>query len=178
MDDLGVNAAGVCSESFGGEGFGGEGSVVGGRGEREVNLGGAAAEECGGVKVEASVFASFCGDGLTADAVEKRWRGSDRTGWWAGYDALVVAAEFVERVLPAIAFVFDQALKHGEGGSFGRSRRLAANIAEEGCDAGEVGDFGEEAADFCVGILAGLESAEEFEDEFLIVEDGGVGLLG
>ena len=39
-------------------------------------------------------------------------------------------------------------------------------------------DFGEEAADLGVGVFAGLEAAEEFEDEFLVVEDGGVGLLG
>jgi hypothetical protein len=41
-----------------------------------------------------------------------------------------------------------------------------------------VGDLGEEAADLGVGIFAGLEAAEEFEDELLIVEDRSVGLLG
>ena len=33
-----------------------------------------------------------------------------------GGDALVVAGEFVQGQLPAITFVFDQALEHGEGG--------------------------------------------------------------
>ena len=43
--------------------------------------------------------------------------------------------------------------------------RFERDVAEKGGDAGEVGDFGEEAADFGVGIFAGLEAAEEFEDE-------------
>ena len=103
-------------------------------------------------------------------------------GQWGGGDGLVVAGEFVEGELPAVALVFDEALEHGEGGLFGGWGAIpfpaAADFAEEWGDAGEVGDFGEEAADFGVGVFAGLEAAEEFEDEFLVVEDGGVGLLG
>ena len=110
---------------------------------------------------------------------------------WGGRGALVVAGEFVEGELPAVAFIFDEALKHGEGGGFGAGRTLAADaalaggsgagtrdVAEEWGDAGELGDFGEEAPDFSVGIFAGLKAAEEFEDEVLAVEDGGVGLFG
>ncbi len=41
-----------------------------------------------------------------------------------------------------------------------------------------MGDLGEEAADLGVGIFAGLETAEELQDEAIVVEDGGVGLLG
>ena len=37
--------------------------------------------------------------------------------------------------------------------------------------------FGEEAADLGVGIFAGLQAAEEFEDELRVVEDRGVGLF-
>ncbi len=58
--------------------------------------------------------------------------------------------------------------------SFGLER----DVAEEWGDAGEVCGFGEEAADLGVGIFAGLETAEEFEDELRVVEDRGVGLLG
>ena len=40
-----------------------------------------------------------------------------------------------------------------------------------------MGNFGEEAADFGVGIFAGLQAAEELEDELRVVEDRGVGLF-
>ena len=55
---------------------------------------------------------------------------------------------------------------------------LERDVAEEWGDAGEVGGFGEEAADLGVGIFAGLEAAEELEDELRVVEDRGVGLFG
>jgi len=40
-----------------------------------------------------------------------------------------------------------------------------------------VSDLGEEATDFGVRVFSRLDAAEELEDEFLVVEDGGVGLL-
>ena len=81
-----------------------------------MHLGGAAAEESGGVEVERRRARGPAG----------MWRSSwlgeeDGTGprSWAGAgggDAVVVAGEFVEGPLPAVAFVFDEALQHGEGG--------------------------------------------------------------
>ena len=91
-------------------------------------------------------------------------------------DVVVVVREFVEGPLPAVAFVLDEALQHGEGGglaAFGTKRY----VAKEWRDAWEVCGFGEEAADLGVGIFAGLQAAEEFEDELGVVEDRGVGLL-
>ncbi len=55
--DLGRDAVGVGAEVVGREGLGAEGGVVGGGGEGEVHLGGAAAEEGGGVEIEPGVFA-------------------------------------------------------------------------------------------------------------------------
>ena len=94
-----------------------------------------------------------------------------------GGGAFVVAGEFVEGPLPAVAFVFDEALEHGDGDGFGAFCG-EADVAEEGRDAGEVRDLGEEAADLGVGIFAGLEAAKELHDELGVVEDRGVGLLG
>ena len=91
-------------------------------------------------------------------------------------DGVVVARELVEGPLPAVAFVFDETLQHGDGGGFavfGTER----DVAEEGRDAGEVCGFGEEAADFGVGIFSGLEAAEELQDELGVVEDRCVGLF-
>ena len=184
--DLGVDAGGVGGEGFGGEGLGCEGGVVGRSGEGEMHLGGAAAEEGGGVEVEAGVFAgeggNFCGAGVGGEFVEEGGQGADVFRGGAGDAGFVEAGELVEGEGPAVAFVFDEALEHGEGGLFVVGGLVAvaaaADVAEERRDAGEVGDFGEEAADLGVGVFAGLEAAEELEDQFLIVEDGGVGLLG
>ena len=68
--------------------------------------------------------------------------------------------------MPAVAFVFYESLQDGEGGG-----AVADDFSEEWSDAGEVGDFGEEAANFGVRVFAGLDAAEEFEDEFGVVED-------
>jgi hypothetical protein len=59
--------------------------------------------------------------------------------------------------LPAVAFVFYERLQDGERGGF-----VADDFAEEWGDAGKVGDFGEEAADFGVRVFTGLNAAEEF----------------
>ena len=53
----------------------------------------------------------------------------------SGRHGFVEAGEFVEGPLPAVAFVFDEALQHGER----RSCLLPTDIAEERSDAGEVG---------------------------------------
>src|ERR1039458_9078211 len=193
--DLGADAGDVGGEDFGGEGLGSKGGVTTGGGEGEVELSGAAAEQGGGVEGKAGVLASVGGDGFGAGLVEEGWRVSGVHRHRGGDDVLVVAGEFVEGELPAIALVFNEALKHGEGGPLGNGGAIALpaavdaalaggpgegtrDLAEEGGDAGEAGDFGEEAADFRVGVFSGLEAAEEFEDELLAVEDGGVGLLG
>ncbi len=96
--------------------------------------------------------------------------------WGERGDGVVVMRELVEGPLPAVAFVFDQALQHGDSG------RLAVfgtegDVAQEWGDAREVCGFGEEAADLRVGIFAGLQTAEEFEDELRVVEDRRVGLF-
>ena len=117
-----------AARSFGGEGFGGEGGVVGRRGEGEVHLRGAAAEQGGGVKGKARVLAGFAG----MDA----WPGSSRKlggdpvsmGSGAGDDVFVVAGKFVEGELPAVALVFDEALEHGEGGLFGGGVRSPSRL--------------------------------------------------
>ena len=41
-----------------------------------------------------------------------------------------------------------------------------------------MGDLGEETADLSVRVFAGLDSAEELQNQLVAIEDGGVGLLG
>ena len=88
-------------------------------------------------------------------------------------DGLVEAGELFEGPGPAVAFVGGEGLEEGDGGVVGG----AVEVAEVGWDMGEVGDVGEEARNFDVGIDAGGEAAEEFEDGRFAVEDAGVGLL-
>ena len=77
----------------------------------------------------------------------------------------VEVREFVEGPLPAVAFVFDEGLQHGEGGGlvvFGSE----GDVAEEWRDAWEVRGFGEEAADLGVGIFAGCRRRKSLRISF------------
>ena len=151
--------------------LGGEGWVVCGRGEREVKFCRAAAEKACGVEVKRGVLADFVG---------RRLRGVDvgcwglRFGRGAVGDGLVEAGKFVERPLPAVAFVRRKGLEEAERGAVGGE----TEVAVVGGDVGEARGVGEEARDLYVRVFAGAEAAEEFEDGLLVVEDAGVGLLG
>jgi hypothetical protein len=147
-----------------------------------VHLGGAAAEQGGSVEGEAGVLAGvgwdLPGSVFGRQFVQEAWRGSDFFGRWTTEAVLIVAGELVEGDQPAVAFVFDEALEHGEGGGFGGSWEGGFDLAEEGCGVGKVCDLSEETADLGVWIFAGLEAAEELQNELAVVQDGGVGLLG
>src|SRR5258708_4866235 len=122
---------------------------------------GAAAEKSGGVEIEAGVLSGEFG-GLACG--EEGGGSSEVLRWGKGGDGVVVMRELVEGPLPAVAFVLDQALQHGEGGGlavFGTE----GDVAEEWRDARGVCGFGEEASDLGLGILAGSEPAEELKDE-------------
>src|ERR1035438_6222673 len=107
--DLGVDAAGVGGEGFGGEGLGGESGGYlraegfGRHGESEVQFGGAAAQQGGGFEVEAGVLAGGGGDGRGSGFGGEFGGRAEVLGRRRGDDALVVAGEFVEGVLPAVA---------------------------------------------------------------------------
>ena len=78
--ELGVDTVGVGGEVGGGEALGGEGWVVGWGGEGEVHLGGAAAEEGGGVEVEGRRVRGWGWDWrLEASRVRFRVAGSGRS---------------------------------------------------------------------------------------------------
>ena len=139
------------------------------RGQSKVQLGGAAAEDRCCIQIQAGVLARF-------------WRDRVRFGGgWSGGrlhrgGALVVTVELVQRPLPAVAFVLHEALEQHKGGGF---VALATHLdgSAEGRSVGEAGGFREEAADFHVGILSGLLTPKQLQDE-PIAEDGrGVALF-
>jgi hypothetical protein len=72
---------------------------------------------------------------------------------------LVVAAEDVEDVLPALPLVGDQRLEQGER-SVPVSGALVLELAQSLRDAGEPGPLAEEAADLEVGAHALVEASE------------------
>jgi hypothetical protein len=61
-------------------------------------------------------------------------------------------------------------LEHGERG-LPAAGRIDGNLAEERGYAREVSDFRQESADFHIGVFAGLEMPEEFQNEFVAVND-------
>jgi hypothetical protein len=97
------------------------------------------------------------GDGR---AVEEGGGLAEVVGAGAGGNALIEAGQLIQSEGPAVAFVFDEALEHSEGGGFRCVGEAAGDVAEEGGYAREVGDLGKEAAYLGVGIFAGLESTE------------------
>ena len=84
------------------------------------------------------------------------------------------AVEVAEGPGPAVAGVGGEGLQEGQGGGVGGEME----VTEVGGDVVEVGDLGEEAADFYVRVFAVRDAAEELEDGEVVVEDAGVGLLG
>ena len=119
-----------------------------------MEFGSALAQEGGGFEIGECVLGNLVGSGEVGYVVEE-------------------AVEVGEGPGPAVAFVGGEGLEEGEGGVVGGEME----IAEVGGDVVEVGDVGEEAADFYVGIFAMGDAAEDFEDGEVVVEDAGVGLL-
>jgi hypothetical protein len=150
----------------------GKSRIVGGGGESKVQLGGAAAKQCGGFERRAGIFNSLAqGPWLAEEAGGVRLGGS----WKSGYRRKE-AGQLLAKPLPAVALVRHQALEHGDG-SFLPAGRGGGDLPEEGWNAREVGDFGEETADFDVGILARLQASEELQNKRFAIKDRGVGLL-
>ena len=157
-----------------GERFGLEGGVFGRGGERKMHLRGASAEKRGGFEVEPGALSGL----LRNVGFGEEGGGRAFIGWrGAGGRGFVKEGEFVECPLPSVTLVGDEALEHGGGGALAGGGD-GGDLAEEGSNTREVRDFGEEATDLDVGIFAGLEAAEKFEDDLRTVKDVGVGLLG
>src|SRR5665213_1029504 len=93
-----------------------------------------------------------------------------------GRDGLKVNGKLIDEPLPSITFIRNQPLQHGNG-SFLATVGSNRDLAEEGRNAREVGDLGEEAANLDIGIFTGLQAAEELHDELVSVEDRRIRLL-
>ena len=187
-------AAGAAAHRFveralvqGRERLGRERRMVGRRrGERDVQLGGALAEQAHRGQVGADALVELGRRVVAAGGLhqlEQRPRRHRRRAEAApppaGADPLEVAPEGVEREAPGIALVGDEPLQHGQG------RRLAAaaavaqvHPAGDRRHVAEVGRPGQVAADLEVGIDARLELAEQLEHQPVAVADRGVALLG
>ena len=83
-------------------------------------------------------------------------------------------AEVLQRVAPAVGDVGDVAVHHGEGGARGP---LGLERAQQGGGGPEGGLRGQEAAHLVLGVDAGLELADDLEDDLLGDHHRGVALL-
>ena len=142
-----------------GEGFRGEVRVVGIGSEGEMELAGGGAELVGTLEEVGLDF--FGGGGVVGD------------------DGVELLGELESSPIPGVAFFGDYGHGEGEddGGGGGGGGGVEFDGTGVGGDLGEMA-LGEELEDFGVGIDAWLEAAEDFEENLLVVEDGGVGLFG
>ena len=144
-----------------GEGFWGEVRVVGIGSEGEMELAGGGAELVGALEEVGLEF--FGGAGVVGD------------------DGVELLGELESGPIPGVAFFGDHGHGEGEddggGGGGGGGGGMEFDGTGVGGDMGEM-LVGEELEDFGVGIDAWLEAAEDFEENLLVVEDGGVGLFG
>ena len=132
-----------------------------------MQLGGSPAEQLGQVEVVAHQVLGESAR-LVVGQLEQRRQliGVRRQALTLGEQALVVAPEGAQGVAPGVALVGNQLVQHGD------RRRLVVtprvSILEGAAQGGHVrepGPVGEEAPDLEVGILAGLQLAEELHDE-------------
>ena len=140
-----------------GEGFWGEVRVVGIGSEGEMELAGGGAELVGALEEVGLEF--FGGAGVVGD------------------DGVELLGELESGPIPGIAFFGDYGHGEGEDDGGGGGGGMEFDGTGVGGDMGEM-LVGEELEDFGVGIDAWLEAAEDFEENLLVVEDGGVGLFG
>ena len=103
---------------------------------------------------------------LTVDKSHRRGAGHRRRPG----DSAEEAWELIQEPLPSVTLVHDEALQHTDGRALA-SFRADGNISQEGGNAREARDLSEEAADFYIGILSGLQPTEQFQDEFSPVEN-------
>ena len=81
-------------------------------------------------------------------------RGPLGTGQFA--IGVVEAAQLFERPLPSVALIRNQSLQHSKRGRFAIAcLRDGPKVTQERCNAGEMGDLGQEAADLRIRVLAG-----------------------
>ena len=93
----------------------------------------------------------------------------------AGDEALGIVVELVERQLPAVARVGDEALHDAEGGV-----HQLALVLVPAAELGDVGEpaLAEEAQHLELGVVARLDATERLQHERVVEDDRGVGLLG
>ena len=70
----------------------------------------------------------------------------------------------------------DQPLEHGDR-SLLPVRRSNGDLTHEGRNSREAGDFGQETADFDVGVFTRLKASEELQNQLFAINNRSVGLL-
>ena len=153
-------------------------------GEEEVGSGEILEDALGGIIerateaseiTEGGVFAASLGDGALEEVGLEFFGGAGVVG----DDGVELLGELESGPIPGIAFFGDYG--HGEGEDDGGGGGGGGGMEFDGTGVGgDMGEMlvGEELEDFGVGIDAWLEAAEDFEENLLVVEDGGVGLFG
>ena len=79
-------------------------------------------------------------------------------------------SETIEEPLPTVAFIGDEALQH-RGGCLFLAGGNDGDFTEERGDARESSNFGEESANFDIGVFAGLHAAENLQYELIAEEN-------
>ncbi len=155
------------------ERLGGERRIGRVGGERQVHFSGPPTELESEVDVRTHRFLDALRDLRRRKLGEPSRRGDHGGG--DGADPIVVAAEFVCRVRPAVGLALDELLDHRERG--GLRAALVFEGTSHGRHAGESNLLGELTADLEVRVDARFNPAEQLHDQPVAIDDRRVALL-